>query len=167
MDAITDFSIEWAAAKSSDTEPPLVQVNDKAKRHNIKMYAHEYDKEKEKVTEIDVSKYYEEKVDGITDGKDQVRTYHFSVLFPAQSVGDNFLCFSLKTPGGDSKYYYFSGSQIVGADGDSYGLTQGTLQQLYLYLPRKTNQTVLVGAKILPWQQGVTDMTVTKESKGQ
>lgn len=172
MNIIKDFSIEWATAKSSDTEPPMVQVSGNAERSNIKMFAHHSD---ETESEIEINNYYGGQVDGITDGKDTVRTYNFSVLFPTQirqgSQGivdsDNFLCFSLVTPGGDKKYYYFYSSQIKGADGNSFGLTQGTLQQLYLYLPRKTNQSVLVGAKILPWQEGITDMTVNKQSNGQ
>ena len=81
-----------------------------------------------------------------------------------QTVGDNFLCFTLQSPySEDLRYYYFSGSQIVGDKSESYGLTQGTLQELHLYLPRKTNETVLVGAKILPWLPADTEMTVTKD----
>ena len=164
MNALTEFNIEWATSKSSDTEAPFVQTPTDRPRSNIKMYRH---KDNEDVIKDDlyVKQFYTGTVDGITDDYDEVRTYNFSVLFPTQSFGDNFLCFALTTPGGDTKYYYFSGSQIVGADGNSYGLTQGTLQQLYLYLPRKTNQTVLVAAKILPWQNAQTDMTVTKKEK--
>lgn len=161
MNALTGFNIEWAASKSSDTEAPFVQTPTDQQRKNIKMYRHKSDEKQ--TASLNVKNYYTGTVDGITDDYDEVRVYNFSVIFPTQTFGDNFLCFALTTPGGDVKYYYFSGSQIVGAEGDSYGLTQGTLQQLYLYLPRKTNQTVLVGAKILPWQNAQTDMTVTKK----
>lgn len=161
MNALTDFNIEWAASKSSDTEAPFVQTPANGPKSNIRMYRHK-DNDNEIKDDLYIKQYYTGTVDGITD-YDEVRTYNFSVIFPTQNFGDNFLCFALTTPGGDVKYYYFSGSQIVGADGNSYGLTQGTLQQLYLYLPRKTNQTVLVGAKILPWQDAQTDMTVTKK----
>lgn len=161
LNAITDFSIEWAASKSSDTEAPLVQSNQSSQRKNIKMYRHQVDEDA--TVSLPVKDYYNGSVDGVIDDMDEVRVYNFSVIFPTQAFSDNFLCFALTTPGGDVKYYYFSGSQLLGADSDSYGLTQGTLQQLYLYLPRKTNQTVLVGAKILPWQNAQTDMTVSKQ----
>lgn len=163
LNAFKDFSIEWSAAKSSDTEAPLVQIPGNAGRSNIRMYEHQPD---ESVTKtINVKPYYSGTVEGITNYEDEVREYNFSVLFPTQPFNDNFICFALTTPGNDTKYYYFSASQIIGAEGDSFGLTQGTLQQLYLYLPRKTNQTILVGAKILPWNNSVTDMTVNKQKK--
>lgn len=162
MNALTDFKIEWAASKSSDTEPPLVQPDESKPRHNIKMYRHDIDESA--VSEIEVPLYYGGQVDGIENHMDNVRTYQFSVLFPTQNLNKDFLCFALVTPGGDTKYYYFSAEQIVGAEGNSFGLTQGTLQELELYLPRKTNQTVLVGAKILPWKNAETDMTVNKQT---
>lgn len=158
MDALTNFNIEWTASKSSDTEAPFVETPVNGPRKNIKMYRHLSDENI--ITDKVVSDYYTGNVDGIEDGVDQVRTYDFSVIFPTQTFSGNLLCFALTTPGGDVKYYYFASSQINGA---GIVLTQGTLQQLYLYLPRKTNQTVLVGAKILPWQDAQTDMTVTKK----
>ena len=162
LNAFTDFKIEWAASKSSDTEAPLVQADESKARTNIKMYRHDIDETE--ISEIYVSPYYGGQVDGIKDNMDRVRTYQFSVLFPTQNFSGDFLCFALTTPGGDKKYYYFKSDQIVGADGTSFGLTQGTLQELNLYLPRKTNQTIVVGAKILPWKDAETDMTVNKQT---
>ena len=157
MNAHTGFSIEWRANRSSDTEAPLTQPA--GKKANIAMFGPLSNEEK---TEIEVKNYYTKE----DLGTDRVRVYNFSVLFPAQTFGDNFLCFALKTPNETMKYYYFSGSQIIG-ESENYSLTQGTLQQLYLYLPRKTNETILVGAKILPWKDAVTDMTVTKQDSNQ
>lgn len=162
LNAFTDFKIEWAASKSSDTEAPLVQADDSKPRQNIKMYRHDINESE--VTQIDVTPYYGGKVEGIENNLDYVRTYQFSVLFPTQNVSNNFLCFALTTPGGDTKYYYFNPEWIIGGDGLLFGLTQGTLQQLNLYLPRKTNQTILVGAKIIPWKEAETDMTVNKQT---
>lgn len=162
LDALTDFNIEWAASKSSDTEAPFVQTPANGPKSHIKMYRHRSD---DTQTEpLDVRNYYNGNVDGITEGMDEVRAYDFSVIFPTQTFTGNFLCFALTTPGGDVKYYYFASSQVNGAGID---LTQGTLQQLYLYLPRKTNETVLIGAKILPWQDAQTDMTVTKKENNE
>lgn len=190
--AYKSFNIEWRANRSSDTEAPLTQ----ATRENptkIIMYQH-HDVDKDKTICLDVSKYYTgdfigvckcQKEGGVPcdDCKcecykeggpsackcDEVHVYNFSVLFPAQSFGDNFLCFPLKAPDDENiiKYYYFSGSQIVGGDNENYSLTQGTLQHLSLYLPRLKNETILVGAKILPWSEAETDMTVTKKDDSQ
>lgn len=157
LNVSTQLKIEWRANRSSDTEAPLTQQATENKSA-IYMYGHRPDENA--VTTINIADYYTNE----PYGEDQVRTYEFSVLFPMQTVGDNFLCFTLKSPfSEDLRYYYFSGSQIVGDKSDSYGLTQGTLQELHLYLPRKTNETVLVGAKILPWFPAQTDMTVTQD----
>ena len=164
MNAYTTLNIEWRANRSSDTEAPLTQ-QPTGETKNIVMYRHE---PKNTTVTIEPKDFYT----GDSYGEDEVLAYEFSVLFPMQSFGDNFLCFELQAPesnendgSGEKRYYYFSASQIVGDKSESYGLTQGTLQELHLYLPRKTNETVLVAAKILPWTPAVTDMTVTKEDK--
>ena len=159
MNAGTDFTIEWRANRSSE-EAPLAQVSKNTHKQNIVMYQHESN-EAYFIEDFDVKEYYTGNV--ITD-KDTVRVYDFSVLFPAQIFEGNFLCFVLKDVDGSTKYYYFSGSQIVGSTGE-LGLTQGTLQHLYLYLPRTNNETILVGANILPWSNSQTDMTVTQQAK--
>lgn len=167
LGACTNFEIDWTAARSSDTDAPLIQVNENQPKQNIKMYLHEPNEEQ--TFQLPIKNYYNGSVDGVeTDYIDEVRAYTFSVIFPTQSFGDNFLCFALTTPGNEKKYYYFSSSQILPAEdgSSSFGLTQGTLQQLFLYLPRKNNQTILIGAKILPWQEAVTDMTVNKQNNG-
>lgn len=157
MNAYTSLDIAWRAKRSSDTEAPLTSPAT-GQKSNIIMYRH-YSEEKI-IENFNVKDYYT----GGTLTTDEVRAYHFSVLFPAQSFEGNFLCFELQSPDDEKKYYYFSASQIVG-DSKNYGLTQGTLQQLYLYLPRTTSEAILVGAKILPWRDAVTDMTVTQQGK--
>ena len=158
MNASTGFDIEWSTVRSSDIEPPHTKPVESTK-NRIYMYCHEPDEGNTK--ELDVTDFYTG--DNIT--KDKVREYNFSVLFPEQNFGaNNFLCFVLKGQEGDNKYYYYkNGNQVSGNDERNYSLTQGTLQQLYLYLPRKTNETILVGAKILPWKDATTGMTVTKD----
>lgn len=157
LNANTDFTISWRAKRSSDTEAPLTQTGNN--KDNITMYRHGRNRT---IDNFEVKDYYT----GGTLTSDHVEEYNFSVLFPAQTFGDKFLCFALQAPDNSMKYYYFSASQIVG-DSKNYGLTQGTLQQLYLYLPRTTNETILVGAKILPWKDAVTDMTVTQQTTNQ
>ena len=156
LGANSEFSIEWRANRSSDVTAPVTYA--KGNKGTITMYGHKRQSGVDPIV-IDISDYY---TGSHTEDTDEVRVYEFSVLFPNQSFGDNFLCFSLRAPDGQMKYYYFSGSQVVG-DRSNYTLSQGTLQELTLYLPRTTNQTILVQAKILPWNDAQTDMTVSKQ----
>lgn len=153
LNAKTGFTIDWRAVRSSDRMAPLTQSNNPSS--NIKMFSHPATGT---IKTIDVRDYY----NGGTIPQDDVRAYTFSVIFPSQPFGDNFLCFALKGEDNTPRYFYFSGSQIVG-DSGNYSLSQGTLQELTLYLPRNSNETILVGANILPWKDSVTDMTVTKD----
>lgn len=152
------FNVEWRANRSSDTNAPLIQP-DNTQKGQIIMYQHKREKDNI-IKDFNPKDYYTG--ENVAEN-DDVRAYNFSVLFPAQTLDENYLWFVLKTPDNTYKYYYFSGT--VGDKNANYGLTQGTLQQLYLYLPRKTNETVLIGAKILPWSNSLTDMTVTKDNK--
>ncbi|MCH5240579.1 MAG: hypothetical protein J1F38_10175 [Muribaculaceae bacterium] len=161
MNASTDFSIEWRTNRSSDTDPPLVQPNT-SKKQNIKMYVHKYD-DAEIITLENIRSNYYPSYNG--DDTDEVRVYNFSVLFPNQTFNGNFLCFALQDAEGNMRYYYFAGNQITG-DSGNYSLTQGTFQELKLYLPRATNQTILVGANVLPWSDALTDMTVSQPEQG-
>lgn len=201
LNAVTDFGIEWYANRSSDTEPPLTQAKGVGKNKNIAMYRHP--SSKAEITHVKVSDYYNKNNvlstacscshDGDDNscpicgckqdsdnkctscGCDEVYVYNFSVLFPAQTFKDNFLCFALKpfsTSGettddslGELRYYYFSATNLIGDATNNYSLTQGTLQHLYLYLPRTADEAILVTAKILPWNNADTEMTVTQETE--
>ncbi|MCH5245872.1 MAG: hypothetical protein J1E84_05365 [Muribaculaceae bacterium] len=156
LNANTQFDIDWLAVRSSDKMAPLTQSVDS--KENIKMYTHSYTGE---TIKINVRDYY----NGGSITEDDVRAYTFSVIFPSQAFNDNFLCFALKDVDNSTRYFYFSGSQIVG-DSGNYSLSQGTLQELTLYLPRNSNETILVGANILPWKDSLTDMTVSKDPVG-
>lgn len=155
LGANTKFDIDWQAVRSSDKMAPLTQSKDS--KANIKMFSHPATGE---IKEIDVRDYY----NGGSITQDDVRAYTFSVIFPSQAFNDNFLCFALKDVDNSTRYFYFSGTQIVG-DSGNYSLSQGTLQELYLYLPRNSNETILVGANVLPWKDSVTDMTVTRDNQ--
>lgn len=156
LNVYNNFTIQWTAQRSSDIEAPLTEtVGNRVK--SIKMYMHEPDTETI-IYDFNVPSYYS----GDRE-LDDVRAYNFSVLFPYQEIKptDNLICFSLKDIDGSQKYYYFANSQIKNGD---YMLDQGTIQQLYLYLPRDTNKTILVGAKILPWGSSTTDVTVSQQT---
>lgn len=160
LNAVPDINIEWRANRTSDTYPPLTQPGNNMGKQNIVMYQHKPDEEV--IENFEVSNYYT----GGTLTVDNVRAYNFSVLFPAQSFDNNFLCFVLRSQDDSLRYFYFSGNQIVG-DSGNYSLTQGTLQHLSLYLPRTANETILVRANILPWSDSLTDMTVTEQPSSQ
>lgn len=159
-DAYSAFDIEWYANRSSDIQAPvIVAVGNKG---NIKMYRHQTDEST--IINKELTPFYANGSTGVAQ-YDDVREYTFSVLFPTQAFGDNnFLYFALTSPTGKIRYYSFASPLAVNnEEGDAFSLTQGTLQQLYLYLPRVTNEAILVGAKILPWRDAVTDMTVTQK----
>lgn len=156
LNASTGVNIEWRANRSSDIDAPLTQPN--STKGNITMYEHERNDEVLELTGL--QQYYA----SATDDSDKVRAYNFSVLVPGQPFSGDFICFVLKDTENRYRYYNFNTGQVIGSTGE-LALNQGTLQQLYLYLPRKTNETILIGANILPWSQGVTDMTVSKENE--
>ena len=164
----SDFKIEWRTNRSSDTDAPLTNTATSAKNRTIYMYAHPSNRQPKRITDFQVKEYY----DKSESDTDDVRVYDFSVLIPGQDINDpnsNLLQFQLRSPGdngGDQvKNYYFARNQLVSGHTD-FGLTQGTLQHLSLYLPRTGNNTIVVGANILPWTDARTEMTVT-DSSGQ
>ena len=155
LNAFEKFMIDWRANRSSDTEAPLTYGTGNST--SIKMYMHEPDYKEIELE--DVTNYF----GASTLETDIVKAYNFSVLFPARNSTDKTnvsLCFLLQNIDGQIKYYYFESNQITTGN---YIPAQGTLQQLYLYLPRKNNTAILVGAKILPWGNSSTDMTVTEQ----
>ena len=155
LNAYKDFTIDWIAKNPVDIRVPVTGTfNNKV--NSITMYKHETSSESFPLKNI------EEFYPATDDPEDEVRAYNFSVLFPAQKFDNNFLCFQLVAPDKQLKYYYFSGDQVNTTTGD-YGLNQGTLQQLYLYIPRKTNETILIKANKFPWYNSSTEMTVTKK----
>ena len=161
-DVCSDFKIEWRTNRSSDTDAPLTDTNTSS-RKRIYMYAHPSDPAI--IEDFEVKDHYDKE----ESDKDDVRVYDFSVLIPDQGQIDknkNLLRFQLRSPGdkgGDRvKNYYFAPIQLAENHTD-FGLTQGTLQHLSLYLPRSGNNTIVVGANILPWTDARTEMTVTDQ----
>ena len=160
-----NFGIEWRANRSSDTEAPLTVISGNSATVELTPYMYNAG-EKPEITTIKITDYYTGNTT-LTEDVDVVYVYEFSFLFPGQSFNGNFLRFRLNTPGsgegGNPKNYYFAASQLrEGAT--EFGLTQGTLQQLELYLPRTGNETIVVGANIIDWSGSDTEMTVTEET---
>lgn len=103
--------------------------------------------------------------------KDEVYVYSFSVIIPAQYAGfetqdPGFLKFSFEKPSTHTpKNYYFSGSFEQPDKAGSIGMTKGTLQVLNLYLPRKGDELILVGAEIQDWTDVETDMNLPEQER--
>lgn len=158
-----NFSIEWRANRSSDTEAPLTVLNGSSTVTLIPYNPNAgIDPE---IQTIKITDYYSGNTI-LTEEEDEVYVYEFSFLFPGQTFTGNFLRFQLNTPGASEganpKNYYFASSQLK-EGATEFGFTQGTLQQLYLYLPRTGNETIVVGANIVDWAGAETEMTVTEE----
>ena len=107
----------------------------------------------------------------IVSMKDEVYVYSFSVIIPAQYAGfetqdPGFLKFSFEKPSTHThKNYYFSGSFEQPDKAGSIGMTKGTLQVLNLYLPRKGDELILVGAEIQDWTDVETDMNLPEQER--
>ena len=127
-----------------------------------------------KKTRVDISQFLPsdmikiQPMDPDENGKiyDEVFMYSFSVIIPAQYSdftlqNPGFLKFSFKRPTTESvKNYYFSSS--FGNTG-SLKPNKGTLQVLNLYLPRKGDEVILIGAEIQNWTDVDTDMTLPQQ----
>ena len=161
-----NYIIEWRALRASDIEAPLVVLNNSEDTSNIRMYSHiapgnSPDRAKLKMNEFygDLDMEMEE---------DDVYVLPFSVLIPPQGTNfsdNDFLKFSFATPGGSVKnYYYAAKTQQVGG---SFGMTQGVLQVLNLYIPRNGDGIILVSAEVLPWTPADTNMNVTKKESNE
>ena len=100
------------------------------------------------------------------NGTDEVYKYEFSVLIPQQgwSKEQNFLRFKLKTYTNTIKTYVFNDSQFVTSQDAQFN--SGQLYHIYLYLPRRDGEAVLVGATVDPWIDATvntTDMEMSQE----
>ena len=104
---------------------------------------------------------------------DDVYLFSFSVIVPAQDQSyysntfPGFLKFSFKHPTGIenlAKNYYFSSGFSANSTSGSFSATQsGSLQVLNLYLPRKGDEVVLIGANIQDWTDVDTDMNLPQK----
>ena len=134
-----------------------------------------------KKTRIDISQFLPADMIGIqpmdpdADGKiyDDVFMYSFSVIVPAQysdftSQNPGFLKFAFKRPSTKTdKNYYFSSGFSSNSSTSVLEPNRGTLQVLNLYLPRKGDEVILIGAEIEDWVDMETDMNLPQQDKSE
>lgn len=132
-----------------------------------------------KKTRIDISQFLPkdmidiQPMDPAEDGKiyDDVFMYSFSVIIPAQyadftSQNPGFLKFAFKRPSTNTdKNYYFSSGFSSNSQSSVLEPNKGTLQVLNLYLPRKGDEVILIGAQIQDWTNVDTDMNLQPQDK--
>lgn len=134
-----------------------------------------------KKTRIDISDFLPDEILKIQpmdpdkeDGKmyDTVYKFSFSVVVPAQAsefVQQNpgWLKFAFEQPGSHTPKNYFFQSGFAGPEApgrpNTIQPTKGTLQVLNLYLPRKGDEVILVGANIKDWTDVETDMNLPQQ----
>lgn len=160
------YNINWYADRSSDSEAPLTQADQTKYPIDIQMYMHPFPdgSSTPPIKTISVKEYYPDAPE--SEVEDEVYEYTFSVLFPAGQISNftdfNFLSFYLKSNTGPLiKKYNFTGSQYAGTG--QFRLSQGNLQELVLYLPRKGAEAILVTADIIDWTPSWSDMHVSQE----
>ena len=132
-----------------------------------------------KKTRIEISQFLPadmikiQPMDPDDDGKiyDEVFQYSFSVIIPAQyadftSQNPGFLKFAFKRPGiFTDKNYYFSIGFSSNSSTSVLEPNKGSLQVLNLYLPRKGDEVILVGAEIQNWNDVESDMNLPQKDK--
>lgn len=132
-----------------------------------------------KKTRIEISQFLPpdminiQPMDPAEDGKlyDEVFQYSFSVIIPAQypdftSQTPGFLKFAFKRPSTNTdKNYYFSSGFSSNSQTSVLEPTKGSLQVLNLYLPRKGDEVILVGAEIKEWDNVQSDMNLPQKDQ--
>lgn len=132
-----------------------------------------------KKTRIEISQFLPSDIlsiqplDPAEDGKiyDDVFMYSFSVIVPAQyadftTQNPGFLKFVFERPGTlTEKNYYFSSGFSSNSNTSVLEPNKGSLQVLNLYLPRKGDEVILVGAEIQNWNYVETDTNLTEREE--
>ena len=191
VNAIPTFSINWRSNISTDNTltviRPTPQTTDSGSdpeggegdgtssgKTDITMYQHKTTGE-DNIETIDVSKFLPADIlaqQHLEGNKDDVRCYTFTVIIPVQEPGfttptdaKGFMKFTLNAPGtsGLKKNYYLQGTYGSGASNNNLQLNQGTRQELNLYIPRKGDDIVLIGAKVNQWKDVETEMPLTPD----
>ena len=100
---------------------------------------------------------------------DEVYLFSFSVIIPEQypeftTQYPGWLQFQFESPGSKiEKNYYFNSE--FGEGSSTLKPNRGTLQVMNLYLPRKGDEVILVGASIENWKEVDTDMNLPQKDQ--
>lgn len=176
------WRIDYSANRSSDKEGPLVYtipITDKtygSPNANICMHVHGLgrspDASFEEMTLTNVRDFYP----ASPIETDRVRKYEFSAIFPPQTLSGELLYFHLKEVGTPAsmlpenlnessiRRFYFGVNQLV-TDKNEISFTSGTMNHIELYIPRTGTNAILISAKVKPWTEAFTDMTVVDEAE--
>lgn len=167
-DVFTGFSINWYANRSSDTSPACSAVTT-GERTDVKMYIppmESYEGGLPPQVTIKTGQFYASD-DPLhdEDETDVCWEINISVLIPAGQdytetktdwTSTNFLRFNMRQNIGTvPKRYIFNGSSALNliGGGDPLTISQGNIQHLNLYLPRKGAAAILLGATVEDWKQ--------------
>lgn len=172
LNVFTDFSINWYANRSSDTSPACSAIST-GNRSDVFMYIPPMDSYADGVPPVVTIKtgafYAQDDPLYDPDATDQCWEITLSALIPAgQDYADtkqdwtngNILRFNMRQNIGDvPKRYVFNGSNAMNliGGGDPLTISQGNIQHLSLYLPRKGAAAILLGANVEDWKQASND----------
>lgn len=144
-----DFDIKWNIESSE--YPPTAQLSENSATCDITMYAESVDNE---VEEMNIGELSSSLADV---GVEKVRKATFVVLFPPQQpTSGEAMRFVLKTMGGQEKSYTWNPANIEGTM-TSEG---GKVNNLFLYIPRKSLDAILIKAHIVDWQDAESEFRV-------
>lgn len=88
---------------------------------------------------------------------DNIREYHYRVLFPAQTLSSSLPIFRFTlTRNGKQHSYTFSMPKRVNG---SFSIASGTMNNLTLYLPRFENHAIMVKSEIIDWTEGESEFS--------
>ena len=148
----TDFNIEWP--KQSSEKAPLASPSNQVSGNVSDITMHENNRDSNEM-ELSLSDF------GIQDMEaDKVRKYSLGILFPQQTVNNDFLKFTLKR-GESFLEYVFKVTNT--APGNSITFKPGEITRLKLYVPRTDNDILLIKAEIIKWEDAEASFTITKD----
>ena len=159
-------------------------INDPSAEHpvfrldNIKKFYPKYENENHPDEDYDMVRRYEFIAYYVPQAKFNENSFNallsIRMLTPGSSgnlyyIENNNYKVPMSVEGSYVPYFFYGNSkkqdQIVGGDSD-LGLTkQGNYTHLTLYVPRRGNETVMVSAKVIPWKETYTDMTIVEREE--
>lgn len=186
------YEINWRASISSDHDTPALTIPTGGYRNNDDnpcLYKLE-GVSRDPFTLTNVRKFYPES----ERETDEVRRFEFVGYYLGQDFNTNnpFLSIRMLTPGSSGElttshaggttqsmagdyvpYFFWPNKDQFGMqeDGTSdndfhYGNVRGVYQHLILYVTRRENEAILVSAKMMPWKETSTEITLVEDEDG-